>query len=61
MKKTSYKGKSEKDLAKALYEEREKLRQFRFGSAGSKSRNVKEGAKARKEIARIMTELNSKK
>mgnify|MGYP001618318499 CR=1 FL=1 len=61
MKKTIYKGKPEKDLAKALYEQRELLRAFRFGAAGSKSRNVKEGVKAKKEIARIMTELNSQK
>lgn len=60
MKKTIYKDKSEKDLAKALYEQREALRNFRFGTAGSKTRNVKEGRKAKKEIARIMTELNRK-
>ena len=58
MKKTSYKGKSVKDLTKALYEKRETLRNFRFGSAGPKSRNTKEGKNARKDIARIMTELN---
>ncbi len=58
MKKTIYKDKSEKDLAKVLYEKREIVRNFRFGSAGSKTRNVKEGAHAKKEIARIMTELN---
>lgn len=61
MKKTIYKDKSEKDLIKALYDEREKLRTFRFGTAGSKIRNVKEGRSARKEIARIMAELNRKK
>ncbi|MDO8565218.1 MAG: 50S ribosomal protein L29 [bacterium] len=61
MKKTIYKGKVEKDLAKALYEQREKLRAFRFGAAGSKTRNVKEGKAAKIEIARIMTELNRNK
>lgn len=61
MKKTSYKDKSQKDLIKALYEQREIVNKFRFGVAGSKHRNVKEGRAARKEIARIMTELNSKK
>ncbi|MEK7176093.1 MAG: 50S ribosomal protein L29 [Patescibacteria group bacterium] len=61
MKKTSYKGKSTKDLIKALYEEREKLRAFRFGSAGSKVKNVKVGSIAKKNIARIMTELNAQK
>lgn len=58
MKKTSYKDKPKADLAKALYEKRDALRAFRFGEAGSKTRNVKEGAALRKEIARIMTELN---
>lgn len=61
MKKTSYKGKLKKDLLKALYEQREILSKFRFGIAGSKTRNVKEGSTAKKEIARIMTELNAKK
>ena len=60
MKKTIYKDKSVQDLSKALYEQREVLRNFRFGTAGSKTRNVKEGMKAKKEIARIMTELNRK-
>lgn len=58
MKKTIYAGKDKKDLAKSLYEKREALRAFRFGEAGSKTRNVKEGSAIRKEIARIMTELN---
>ena len=58
MKKTIYTGKSREDLVKALYEKREVLRAFRFGEAGSKTRNVKEGSQARKEIARILTELN---
>ncbi len=58
MKKTKYTGKSREDLVKALYEKREALRNFRFGEAGSKTRNVKEGVGVRKDIARIMTELN---
>lgn len=58
MKKTSYVGKNKEDLVKALYEKRASLRSFRFGEAGSKTRNVKEGSAIRKEIARIMTELN---
>lgn len=61
MKKTSYKDKAQKDLVKALYEQREILSKFRFGVAGSKQRNVKEGRAAKKEIARIMTELNRAK
>jgi ribosomal protein L29 len=58
MKKTTYTGKSKEDLVKALYEKREALRAFRFGTAGSKTRNVKEGASVKKDIARILTELN---
>ena len=58
MKKTNYKGKPREDLIKALYEKRTSLRAFRFGEAGSKTRNVKEGSALRKDIARILTELN---
>jgi ribosomal protein L29 len=58
MKKTIYAGKSKEDLVKSLYEKRESLKSIRFGEAGSKTRNVKEGAGIRKDIARIMTELN---
>lgn len=61
MKKTTYTGKSKEDLVKALSTHRESLRAFRFGEAGSKTRNVKDGAKIRKEIARVMTELNRSK
>lgn len=60
MKKTSYKGKTPEALLKELVSKREAVRSFRFGSAGSKTRNVKEGKNAKKDIARILTELNSK-
>lgn len=53
--------KSEKDLAKELTEKREALRVIRFGIAGSKNRNVKETKGLKKEVARILTELNSRK
>lgn len=59
MKKITYTGKKREDLIKALYEKRTALRDFRFGLAGSKTRNVKEGFNLKKEIARIMTELSS--
>jgi ribosomal protein L29 len=52
---------SEKDLVKTLFEKREALRQFRFGTSGSKTRNVKEGRNLRREIARILTEINKRK
>jgi ribosomal protein L29 len=59
MKKTSYKDKSKQDLVKALRERRDTLRKLRFGSTGSKVRNVKGRMSTRKDIARIMTELAS--
>ena len=49
------------DLTRLLAEKREALRSFRFGAAGAKSKNVKEGQLIRKDIARIMTVLNAKK
>ena len=49
------------DLAKMLAEKRESLRIFRFGAAGAKTKNVKEGRAIRKDVARIMTAINSKK
>jgi len=58
MKKTSYKDKSKEDLVRALGERRETLRKLRFGSTGSKTRDVKVVSGTRKDIARIMTELN---
>jgi len=60
-KKTTYVETSEKDIQVALTEKREALRNFRFGNAGSKSRNVKEGNVIRKEIARLLTEVNRRK
>ncbi len=58
MKKISYAGKNTEDLKKTLMEKRKALRDINFGIAGSKAKNVKEGREIRKEIARIMTELN---
>ncbi|MBI5644929.1 50S ribosomal protein L29 [Candidatus Kaiserbacteria bacterium] len=48
------------DLHKALGDKREGLRAFRFGAAGSRSRNVREGRTLRREIAQIMTELRAR-
>lgn len=53
-------NKTEADLTKLLGEKREALRTFRFGAAGAKTKNVKEGRALRQEIARILTVLNSK-
>jgi ribosomal protein L29 len=45
------------DLNKMIVEKREALRVFRFGGAGAKIKNVKQGRTIRKDIARIMTVL----
>lgn len=48
------------DLKKTLSDKREALRNFRFGSAGSKTRNVREGRAIRKNIAQVLTEVNAR-
>ena len=53
--------KTHADMAKLVADKRESLRVFRFGAAGAKSKNVKEGKGIRKDIARILTVMNSKK
>jgi ribosomal protein L29 len=52
--------KTHSDLNKMLADKREALRIFRFGAAGAKTKNVKEGRAIRKDIARIMTAMNAK-
>ena len=49
------------ELRTALIEKREAIRIFRFGAAGSKAKNVKEGRGLRKDVARIMTELSRRR
>ena len=55
----NYTKKSKKDLEKLLIEKREVLREIRFASAGSRVRDVKETAKTKKDIARILTVLHN--
>ena len=45
------------DLKTLLAEKRESVRAFRFGMAGSTSRNVKATRTTKREIARILTEM----
>ena len=59
--KDEIKTKSDQDLMKDLNEKREGLRDMRFNIAGSKIKNVKEQKGRKKEIARILTELNTRK
>jgi len=58
---TDLKKLSVEDLQKGIADKREALRAFRFGGAGSRTRNVREGRNLRKEVARLLTELNSRK
>ncbi|MEK7614570.1 MAG: 50S ribosomal protein L29 [Patescibacteria group bacterium] len=60
-KKNEIKTASVADLDKLVAEKREALRLFRFGVAGSKVKNVKEGSALKKEIARILTERTLRK
>ena len=60
-KKTSLKEKNAGELVKLLGEKREELRKLRFEAAGSRPKDSNAPAKARKEIARIMTVLTAKK
>lgn len=54
-----FRNKSPDELKKLLAEQREALREFRFGMKGSKTRNTKEGLRLRKDIARILFLLGS--
>lgn len=52
---------SKKSLGELLREaaqKREAIRKFRFDTAGSKIKNVKEGHIFKKDLARILTEIN---
>lgn len=59
--KKEIKNVSQAELVKEVANKREELRKFRFGSTGSKVKNVKLGRTVRKDIARFMTELNARK
>jgi ribosomal protein L29 len=52
--------KSETDLKKLLAERREDARKFRFDISGSKVKDVREGNNAKKDVARILTELRAR-
>ena len=49
------------ELVKKLTSLREEIRVIRFKAEGSKSKNVKEFSTLKKQIARILTEINCKK
>jgi ribosomal protein L29 len=47
-------------LQKDVVEMQEKLRAIRFGGAGSRSRNVREGRNMRRDVARSLTEMRAR-
>ena len=51
--------KTSAELEMMLIDKKEALRKFRFGVSGSKIKNTKEGHNLRKEIAKILTTINS--
>jgi len=57
-KKQNFKEMRDGELKKELATLRESLRVIHFKSEGSRSKNVKESATMKKQIARILTELN---
>lgn len=59
--KSEFKGKDTADLAKLLREKREALRTFGMEVMSGKQKNVKAGRALRKDVARIMTEMNAPK
>ncbi len=61
MKKKSLKGTDHKELKAMLDEKSKKIREFKFEMTAGKNKNVKEGRELRKDVARILTELNSVK
>jgi len=58
--KNSFKEMNREDLKKELVSLRESLRVIHFKAEGSRSKNVKESATLKKQIARVLTELNKK-
>ena len=57
--KNNLKEMKREDLEKELVSLRESLRTIHFKAEGSRSKNVKESATFKKQIARVLTELNS--
>lgn len=57
---SDFKTQSVEELHKIVADKREALRVFRFGGAGSRARNVREGRGLRKEIAQILTEIRAR-
>ncbi|MBI3888226.1 50S ribosomal protein L29 [Candidatus Nomurabacteria bacterium] len=56
----NFKEMSKEELQKKLVLLREEERVIRFKTEGSKGKNVKELANLRKQIAKVLTEVNAK-
>ena len=54
------KKKTEKELLKELANKRKELQEFRFDISGSKIRDTKHAKNVKKDIARILTEINNR-
>ncbi len=57
-KKNNFAGMKAEELKKNLVSLRESLRVLHWKSEGAKSKNVKEGYGLRKQIARVLTQMN---
>lgn len=60
MKNIEIKKMSDKEMEKALTEQRAGVKQFRFDITGSKAKNLKTGANAKKAVARLLTEMRAR-
>ncbi len=59
-KKENLKGMKISELKEKLFGLEESLRNLKFKAEGSKSKNVKESKTLRRQIARVLTEMNQK-
>jgi len=60
MKITEINQKNKGELQRILQEKRERLRQLRFDLAAGKVKNIREIRSVKKDIAKILTTINSK-
>jgi ribosomal protein L29 len=58
--KENLKGMNKDELKKKLIDLEEEIRVLHFKAQGSRSKNVKESVTLRKQIARVLTEINKK-
>jgi ribosomal protein L29 len=59
-KKDNFKDMGTGELEKKLVQLREEVRTIHFKAEGSRSKNVKETANLKKQIARVLTQMNHK-